>query len=93
MTELPYELPGFARDLLRVARSVLLCTHENPDADGMGSLLACGLALPRLGFEVARLGDRKLPPTLVPLPGHESIPVDDGSRSYDLALLFDWRFW
>ena len=91
MTEQPYELPGFARDLLRDSRSILLCTHENPDADGMGSLLACGIALPKLGFEVARLGDDQLPPTLVVLAGHESLPVDDGKREYDLAILFDCR--
>lgn len=91
MTDLPYELPGWARDVLRASRSVLLCTHENPDADGMGSLLACGLALPRLGFDVARLGEAPLPPTLVALPGHEKIPVDDGVTDYDLAILFDCR--
>lgn len=91
MTGSPYVLPAFARDLLREANSILLCTHENPDADGMGSLLACGLALPRLGFDVARLGEDRLPPTLVALPGHDTVPVDDGKREYDLAILFDCR--
>jgi phosphoesterase RecJ-like protein len=91
MTELPYELPAFARELLRDANSILLCTHENPDADGMGSLLACGLALPRLGFDVARLGEEQLSPTLLTLSGHDTIPLDDGERAYDLAILFDCR--
>lgn len=89
MTDLPYAPPGRVRQMLAAARSVLLATHENPDADGLGSLVAFGLALPRAGREVARLGNGELPRPLDQLPGIDRIELDDGRRDYDLAVLFD----
>lgn len=91
MTELPYQVPERALELLRNARSILLATHENPDPDGLGSVVGCGLALPTLGYRVARLGTAPLGPPLDLLPGIGSIPVDDGKAEYDLAILFDCR--
>lgn len=91
MTELPYSPPGRVRELLAGARSVLLATHENPDADGLGSLVACALALPKTGRQVARLGTAPLPRPLDELPGIEGVPVDDGRAAYDLGILFDCR--
>jgi phosphoesterase RecJ-like protein len=91
MTELPYELPAPAQSWLRESRTVLLATHENPDADGLGSLTGCGLALSRLGYEVSRLGNGPIPRPLDELPGLASLPRDDGATAYDLALVFDCR--
>ena len=56
MTELPYQVPEQVLELLRSAGSILLATHENPDPDGLGSVAGFGLALPSLGYRVARLG-------------------------------------
>jgi len=91
MTELPYQVPEQVLELLRSAGSILLATHENPDPDGLGSVAGCGLALPSLGYRVARLGTAPLGPPLDSLPGLGSIPVDDGQAEYDLAILFDCR--
>ena len=91
MTELPYQVPRRPLELLRNARSILLATHENPDPDGLGSVAGCGLALPSLGYRVARLGSEPLGPPLDLLPGIGSIPVDDGIAEYDLGILFDCR--
>ena len=41
-----------AADLLRTARDVTLLAHVNPDADALGSALALGTALRRLGATV-----------------------------------------
>lgn len=84
-----YPVPSEVLSAVRGARRVLLATHENPDADGFGSLVACGLALPGLGVAVARLGSGTLPTPLDELPGVDQVPLDDGESTYDLAILFD----
>ena len=91
MTELPYSPPAPVRRLLASSHSLLLATHENPDADGLGSLVACGLALPGAGRTVARRGRAPLPLPRDRLPGIDRIPLDDGTREYDLGILFDCR--
>lgn len=91
MTELPYHVPARVLELLRGAKSILLATHESPDADGLGSVAGFGLALLPLGYRIARLGTTPLRPPLDTLPGITSIPVDDGEAVYDLAILFDCR--
>lgn len=91
MTELPYQVPARVLELLRSARTVLLATHQNPDADGLGSVAGFGLALLQLGYRPARLGTVPLHPPLDALPGIDRIPVDDGEATYDLGILFDCR--
>lgn len=91
MTELPYAPPRYVREMLGRAHRVLLATHENPDADGLGSVVGCGLALPRTGREVARLGSTPPPMPLDRLPGIDRVPLDDGSAEYDLGIIFDCR--
>lgn len=89
MTEVLYPVPPAALAMVKGASRILLTTHESPDADGFGSLMGCALALPGLGFEVARLGRAELPTPLGELPGVGAVPVDSGDGEYDLAILFD----
>lgn len=61
---------------LRQARSVLLVAHVTPDADALGSALALGLALRRLGKSVqVSVGEPgfTVPPSLGFLPGVELV--------------------
>ncbi|RKZ18473.1 hypothetical protein DRQ53_00100 [bacterium] len=89
MSPAAYPVPASVMERLRGARSILLATHENPDADGFGSVIACALALPRLGYSVARLGPEHPPRPLDQLPGVSEVALDDGSATYDLVILFD----
>ncbi len=89
MSRAAYPVPASVLERLRGARSILLATHENPDADGFGSLMACALAFPKLGYRVARLGSADVPRPLDQLPGVGEVALDDGSADYDLVILFD----
>ena len=95
MTSFPYATPKQLLDAIESCRTVVLATHENPDADGLGSLLALGLALHRNGRTVHRLVTGPLPENLVGLPGLQRIeawtPPAGGTNgeSPDLVILFD----
>jgi phosphoesterase RecJ-like protein len=58
---------------LRQARHVLLTTHECPDGDGIGSLLAMRLVLAANGIESSALVSGSVPPNLRFLPGAGTI--------------------
>src|SRR4249919_2583986 len=72
-------------DALRSHDRFLLVTHENPDGDALGSLLAAKLALRSLGKDVEMYlhGDAPLPKeyTWMPLDGlRRELPPDAGER-------------
>ncbi len=72
-------------DALRSHDRFLLVTHENPDGDALGSLLAAKLALGSLGKDVEMYlhGDAPLPKeyTWMPLDGlRRELPPDAGER-------------
>ena len=74
------ELKAIA-DVLRKHDRFLVVTHENPDGDALGSLLAAALALRHLGKDAVMY----LPGT-TPLPAeYDFMPLDDLVRE---ALLF-----
>lgn len=89
MTPREFAVPAGLLAELSGAREVLVASHENPDADGIGSALALAIGLERMGKRVARLGPPTLGQPLDSLPGLARIDVDDGARRYDLAVLFD----
>lgn len=72
-TMLAEEQWGSAVDLLRGSRRVALLCHLHPDGDALGSMLALGIGLRRLGKEVAGCWSDgvDLPPTYRMLPGRE----------------------
>src|SRR6266516_7581674 len=72
-------------DALREYDRFLLVTHENPDGDALGSLLATKLALDSLGkdSEMYLFGDAPLPREygFMPLDGlRREVPADAADR-------------
>jgi phosphoesterase RecJ-like protein len=77
-------------DALRSHDRFLLVTHENPDGDALGSLLATKLALDQLGKDSAMYlyGDAPLPReyAFMPLEGLLREPPDDAGERVLVAL-------
>ena len=77
-------------DALRSHDRFLLVTHENPDGDALGSLLATKLALDDLGkdSEMYLYGDAPLPReyAFMPLGGLRREPPDDAGERVLVAL-------
>ena len=81
---------GAVADALRSHDRFLLVTHENPDGDALGSLLAMKLALDGLGkdSEMYLYGDAPLPREygFMPLQGLLRKPPDDAAERVLVAL-------
>src|SRR4029450_8909066 len=81
---------GAVADALRSHDRFLLVTHENPDGDALGSLLATKLALDSLGkdSEMYLYGDAPLPReyAFMPLDGLSREPPADGRDRVLVAL-------
>jgi bifunctional oligoribonuclease and PAP phosphatase NrnA len=78
--------------LLRGAKTVLMPTHQNVDADGLSSPLAMRLALAEYGVEAYPIiSDGDFPSNLTFLPGVESVLVygRDEVPAYDMLCLID----
>ena len=81
---------GAVADALRSHDRFLLVTHENPDGDALGSLLAMKLALDALGkdSEMYLYGDAPLPREygFMPLEGLRREPPGDAAERVLVAL-------
>jgi bifunctional oligoribonuclease and PAP phosphatase NrnA len=83
-------------DLRKIAEAIrdhdrfLITTHENPDGDSLGSILAMKLALEQLGKDAVMYlsGETPLPSeyTFMPLDGIRRKPPDDLNERVVLAL-------
>lgn len=96
MTSQPWQLdPAAAAEALRIlrgARTVLVPTHQNIDADGLSSALALVHALAQVNVKaVPMVSDGKLPPNLRFLPGANHVLRYGVDRlpDYDVLLLVD----
>jgi bifunctional oligoribonuclease and PAP phosphatase NrnA len=81
-----------ARTVLLSASRVCFPTHQNVDADGLGSPLALLLALRQLGGEgFLLISDGKLPQSLRFLPGVDSAVIYGTDRvpDYDMLCMVD----
>ncbi|MBT3257139.1 MAG: bifunctional oligoribonuclease/PAP phosphatase NrnA [Deltaproteobacteria bacterium] len=74
----------------------LMMTHEDPDVDGLGSMLALGKSLTDLGKEVVILILKPLNPPLALLTGAEEMftvlkpgGVSEAEREFDAVLALD----
>jgi bifunctional oligoribonuclease and PAP phosphatase NrnA len=62
-----------ARDRLTAVDGVVIVTHERPDGDAVGSLLALSLSLQRLGKHPLSIMDGGVPERYAWLPGADSV--------------------
>lgn len=75
---------------LKAVNKIVIVGHMAPDGDSIGSVLAMGLALERLGKEVFMITSDPLPETFSFLPGYERYKgVRDFPARFDLALALD----
>ncbi|WP_188940728.1 DHH family phosphoesterase [Nakamurella endophytica] len=80
-----------AAALLRDAGSVVVVPHVNPDADALGSALALGLGLERLGIpvQVAFAEPDGVPRSLAGLPGQHLVRAADDVAVPELLVSVD----
>lgn len=76
---------------LKNANSILLCTHINPDGDAIGSTLAMGLALKKMGKQVIFACADPIPARFHFLPCATEFVQANAlkNRDYDTALAID----
>lgn len=76
---------------LNSANSILMCTHISPDGDAIGSMLAAGRLLKKMGKQVTMACADPVPGRLAFLPGAGEIVThaELGKQQYDLAFALD----
>jgi phosphoesterase RecJ-like protein len=76
--------------VLTDAHRFLLMTHKDPDADGIGSMLALGKSLSDAGKETTLLSQAPLRPPLSCLKGAGQVVTRvDADRVFDVAVVLD----
>lgn len=75
---------------LRTAHRILVTSHRDPDGDAVGSLLAMGLALIRLGKQTTLYNESPIPAVYQFLPGVGLIQRGlEPPEAYDAAVVLD----
>lgn len=75
---------------IRAGQDFLISSHENPEGDAIGSILALGLALKELGKDVLILNQDPTPETLSFLPGAaEIVHQAPANGVFDAAFALD----
>ena len=83
-------VPAAVPARLKVARSVLVVSHENPDADTLGAALALRMIVEAGGGRASLVCADVPPPLYAFLPGIGDIGTDpEPGHEYDLAILVD----
>ena len=77
-----------ARNSIMAAKEIVISGHINPDGDSVGSLLALGLGLEKLGKRVYMLSCDAIPQKYKKLPGAASI-IKKLDRPVELAISVD----
>ena len=79
-----------ARQSIVSAKSVIVAGHVNPDGDSIGSLLALGLGIEKLGKRVYMVSPDGVPKKFRTLPGADRIITDlKKAKPADLAIAVD----
>jgi phosphoesterase RecJ-like protein len=76
------------QELIQKSQTPLVLSHERPDGDAIGSLLAMGLALKRLGKQPQMAMVDGIPSRFHFLPGAEEVKKEL-PESYDLIIVLD----
>ncbi|HRQ88484.1 MAG TPA: bifunctional oligoribonuclease/PAP phosphatase NrnA [Bacteroidia bacterium] len=74
---------------IEAASSVLVVSHDRPDGDAIGSSLAMGLILEKLGKTVVIVNHDPVPGSLAFLPGSDRIAAPSGRSAADLLIVLD----
>jgi phosphoesterase RecJ-like protein len=75
---------------LKKARTVVIASHLRPDADALGSTIACALWLKACGKEVTAWNEDATPRKFQYLPGHELVTLPPSEpKSFDVFLILD----
>lgn len=84
------DLAAEVAEAIRAARTVLVTCHRNPDGDAVGSMLAVGIALERLGKTVSLYSPDPLSYAFQFLPRSRQVVVSlDRRTRYDLTIALD----
>lgn len=75
------------KDLLQGARNIFIASHEGPDTDAIGSMLALSLSLQKTGLKAVVFSNDNLPKYLNFLTGFDSI-TNNGPLLGDYDLFF-----
>lgn len=76
--------------LLKKGRRFLVASHSSPDGDGIGSTIAMGILLERMGKEAVLYNRDGVPANLGFLPRAASVVAAlDPAASFDLAIMVD----
>jgi len=90
MIRFPYEPPEELLDLLEEKQTFWLATHVYPDSDGMGSMLAMGMALEKAGKTVTMVQSGDGPLSLQFLPEYHRVQGPEALvGDADVMLIFD----
>ena len=73
---------------IKKANSIVLLTHDSPDGDAIGSVLAMKLALKSIGKESDVILE-EFPRVYDYLPGANEIKSESDVKKYDLAIVLD----
>jgi phosphoesterase RecJ-like protein len=88
MKETNHELISKIRDQLEITEKVLVISHQRPDGDAIGSLLAVGIALRSAGKDVQMVLKDGIPDNFRFLEGSELITKQPQNK-YDYIIVVD----
>lgn len=75
---------------IKAAQTIMIATHENPDGDGIGSIIALGEGLMKMGKKVTLYSKDPVPKMYHYLPKYKSIKHSlPKTAKYDLTFLVD----
>lgn len=76
--------------LIRKSKTIMVSTHEGPDGDGIGSMLALGMGLKQLGKKVTFYMKDPVPRLYRFLPGQDLITNTlPANKTFDVCFIID----
>jgi phosphoesterase RecJ-like protein len=77
-------------DVLHRGQHFLVCSHERPDGDAVGSMLALGMVIEQMGKRADLVAADRVPPQYRQLPGADAIRTSRRiAGPYDAAIVLE----
>ena len=76
------------KKVIRQAKNIIISCHRDPDGDAIGSMLALGLGLEKMGKRVCMANSDGVPKRYIRLPGAKRV-VRKANKRFDLAISVD----